>query len=48
MNECGIDVTKDELCKIVEQVKSKREEGNYINDELFNSIVASVRGPFEL
>ena len=48
LNECGIDVTKDELCKIVEQVKSKREEGNYINDELFNSIVASVRGPFEL
>lgn len=48
LNECGIDVTKDELCKIVEQVKSKREEGNYINDELFNSIVRSVRGPFEL
>lgn len=48
LNECGIDVTKDELCKIVEQVKSKREQGNYINDELFNSIVASVRGPFEL
>ena len=48
LKECGIDVTKDELCKIVEQVKSKREEGNYINDELFNSIVASVRGPFEL
>ena len=48
LNECGIDVTKDELCKIVEQVKSKREEGNYINDELFNSIVTSVRGPFEL
>jgi len=48
LNECGIDVTKDELCKIVEVVKSKREEGNYINDELFNSIVKSVRGPFEL
>lgn len=48
LNECGIDVTKDELCKIVEQVKSKREEGKYINDELFNSIVKSVRGPFEL
>jgi len=48
LNECGIDVTKDELCKIVEQVKSKREEGKYINDELFNSIVRSVRGPFEL
>ena len=48
LNECGIDVTRDELCKIVEQVKSKREEGKYINDELFNSIVRSVRGPFEL
>lgn len=48
LNECGIDVTKDELCKIVEQVKSKREEGKYINDELFNSIVKSVRGPFNL
>ena len=39
LNECGIDVTKDELCKIVEQVKSKREEGKYINDKLFNDIV---------
>lgn len=48
LNECGIDVTKDELCKIVEQVKSNREEGRYINDELFNHIVRSVRGPFEL
>lgn len=48
LNECGIDVTKDELCKIVEQVKSKREEGKYINDKLFNDIVQSVRGPFEL
>ena len=48
LNECGIDVTKDELCKIVEQVKSKREEGKYINDEIFNRIVKSVRGPFEL
>ena len=48
LNECGIYVTKDELCKIVEQVNSKREQGKYINDELFNSIVKSVRGPFEL
>jgi methanogen homocitrate synthase len=48
LNECVIDVTKDELCKIVEQVKSKREEGKYINDKLFNDIVRSVRGPFEL
>ncbi len=48
LNECGIDVTKDELCKIVEQVKSKREQGKYINDEMFNRIVRSVKGPFEL
>ena len=48
LDECGIDVTKDELCKIVEQVKNKREEGKYINDEIFNTIVRSVRGPFEL
>ncbi|MDD3985126.1 MAG: homocitrate synthase family protein [Methanobacterium sp.] len=48
LNECGIDVTRDELCKIVEKVKNKREEGKYINDEIFNTIVRSVRGPFEL
>ncbi len=48
LDECGIDVTKDELCKIVEQVKNKREEGKYINDEIFNTIVRSIRGPFEL
>jgi len=48
LNECGIDVTKDELCKIVEQVKNKREQGKYINDEMFNRIVKSVKGPFEL
>ncbi len=47
LNECGIDVTRDELCKIVEMVKEKREEGKYINDNLFNEIVRSVRGPFD-
>ena len=46
LNECGIDVTKDELCKIVGMVKEKREEGKYINDKVFNDIVRSVRGPF--
>lgn len=48
LNECGIEVTTDELCKIVEQVKMNREEGKYINDELFNHIVRSVRGLADL
>ncbi|MDO5836645.1 MAG: homocitrate synthase family protein, partial [Methanobacterium sp.] len=47
LDECGIDVTRDELCKIVEIVKEKRERGKYINDNIFNDIVRSVRGPFE-
>ncbi len=47
LDECGIAVTKDELCKIVGMVKEKREEGKYINDNVFNDIVRSVRGPFE-
>jgi methanogen homocitrate synthase len=46
LDECGIDVTRDELCEIVERVKEKREEGKYINDKLFNQIVRSVREPF--
>ncbi|NYB51128.1 MAG: homoaconitate hydratase [Methanobacteriaceae archaeon] len=46
LDEYGIEVTRDELCKIVEIVKEKREEGKYINDRLFNEIVRSVRGPF--
>lgn len=47
LDECGITVSKDELCKIVGKVKEKREEGKYINDKVFNEIVRSVRGPFE-
>ena len=46
LDECGIDVSRDELCEIVEKVKQKRENGKYINDDLFNEIVRSVRGPF--
>lgn len=46
LDECKIDVSRDELCKIVGIVKEKREEGKYINDRLFNEIVRSVRGPF--
>ncbi|MCK9152436.1 homocitrate synthase family protein [Methanobacterium alcaliphilum] len=47
LEECGIEVTKDELCKIVEEVKKSREEGRYINDKLFNSIVRSAKGPVD-
>lgn len=46
LTQCGIEVSKDELCEIVEKVKLQREKGKYINDELFNEIVRSVRGPF--
>ena len=48
LTECGIEVSKDELCQIVERVKRQREKGNYINDKLFNEIVRSVRGPVDL
>ncbi len=48
LTECGIEVSKDELCKIVEEVKMQREKGKYINDELFNEIVRSVRGPVDI
>ncbi|WP_414469001.1 homocitrate synthase family protein [Methanobacterium sp. ACI-7] len=48
LTECGIDVTNEELCKIVEQVKRSREKGKYINDELFNRIVQSVRAPADM
>ncbi|MGC9517020.1 MAG: homocitrate synthase family protein [Methanomicrobiales archaeon] len=48
LQECGIEVTRDELCKIVKQVKMQREEGKYINDEMFNKIVRSVRGPVDI
>ncbi|MDD1774212.1 MAG: homocitrate synthase family protein [Methanobacterium sp.] len=48
LTECGIEVSRDELCKIVERVKKQREKGKYINDKLFNEIVRSVRGPVDL
>ena len=48
LDECGIEVTRDELCQIVEKVKNQREKGKYINDDLFNKIVMSVRGPVDL
>lgn len=42
LDECGLEVTKDKLCKIVEKVKEQREEGKYINDEVFVEIVKSI------
>ncbi|MDR2623495.1 MAG: homocitrate synthase family protein [Methanobrevibacter sp.] len=39
LNECGFDVTEDELCHIVEEVKKTREEGTYIDDEVFIDII---------
>ena len=48
LDACGIEVTRDELCQIVEKVKNQREKGKYINDDLFNKIVMSVRGPVDL
>ncbi len=40
---CGLKVTDDELCKILTKVKKSREEGAYINDDLFKDIVKSVK-----
>lgn len=48
LNEFGISVTDDELCEIVKKVKRNREEGKYINDELFKEIVRSVTGPVDI
>ncbi|MEN6328710.1 MAG: homocitrate synthase family protein [Methanobacteriaceae archaeon] len=48
LTECGIEVSRDELCRIVEKVKAKREEGKYINDDIFNEIIRSVRGPVDI
>ncbi|MDZ4171303.1 MAG: homocitrate synthase family protein [Methanobacteriaceae archaeon] len=45
---CGIEVTTDELCKILKKVKKSREEGTYINDDLFKKIVKSVTGPVDI
>jgi len=42
LDECGYEVTKDQLCKIVKKVKQSREEGKYINDDVFKDIVRSI------
>ena len=40
---CGLEVTDDELCEILSKVKKNREQGAYINDDLFKDIVKSVK-----
>jgi len=48
LEEYGIEVTRDELCKIVEEVKKAREKGRFINDKLFKEIISSVKGPVDM
>ena len=42
LNECELDVTVEELIEIVKQVKKSREEGKYINDQVFKDIVKKI------
>ena len=42
LNECDLEVTDDELIEIVRLVKKSREEGKYINDDVFKDIVKSI------
>ena len=42
LDECGFKVTNDQLCEIVKRVKQSREEGKYINDDVFKDIVRSI------
>lgn len=39
LDSCGLEVSNDKLLKIVEEVKKSREEGKYINDDVFKEIV---------
>jgi methanogen homocitrate synthase len=43
LNECELDVSDDELIEIVRQVKKQREEGKYINDQVFKEIVKNTK-----
>jgi methanogen homocitrate synthase len=36
-------VSDDELIEIVRQVKKQREEGKYINDQVFKEIVKNTK-----
>ena len=42
LNECDLDVSNEELIEIVKQVKKSREEGKYINDQVFKDIVKKI------
>ena len=42
LDECGFKVTNDQLCQIVKKVKESREEGKYIDDDVFKDIVRSI------
>ena len=42
LNECELDVSDEELIEIVKQVKKSREEGKYINDQVFKDIVKKI------
>ena len=42
LNECELDVSDEQLIEIVKQVKKSREEGKYINDQVFNEIVKKI------
>lgn len=39
LNECELDVSDEQLIEIVRHVKKSREEGKYINDQVFKDIV---------
>ena len=41
LDSCGLEVSDDELIEIVKKVKESREEGKYINDDVFKEIVKS-------
>lgn len=43
IEEFNVDVTKEELCEIVDLVKKSREEGKYINNEVFSKIITRVK-----
>lgn len=40
---CGFEVSDDELIEIVAKVKQMREEGTYINDEIFKEIIRNFK-----
>ena len=42
LNECELDVSDEQLIEIVKQVKKSREEGKYINDQVFKAIVNKI------